>query len=80
MTYRKELIDVALPLETINKDTAREKSIRHGHPPPCTSGGRAARWPPAAPCSSSGCATSPPQAYTTAVVPCARARPYPSVG
>jgi putative DNA methylase len=29
---RKKLIEVALPLETINKASAREKSIRHGHP------------------------------------------------
>ena len=28
----KKLIEVALPLETINKACAREKSIRHGHP------------------------------------------------
>jgi len=32
MTYRKKLIEVALPLEEINKQSAREKSIRHGHP------------------------------------------------
>lgn len=32
MTYRKKLIEVALPLEAINKACAREKSIRHGHP------------------------------------------------
>jgi adenine-specific DNA methylase/very-short-patch-repair endonuclease len=32
MTYRKKLIEVALPLEVINKESAREKSIRHGHP------------------------------------------------
>ncbi|QAY71608.1 DUF1156 domain-containing protein [Xylanimonas protaetiae] len=31
MTKRK-LIEVALPLEAINKESAREKSIRHGHP------------------------------------------------
>ena len=30
--YRKNLIEVGLPLETINKASAREKSIRHGHP------------------------------------------------
>lgn len=30
--YRKKLIEVALPLEAINKAAAREKSIRHGHP------------------------------------------------
>jgi putative DNA methylase len=29
---RKKLIEVALPLETINAAAAREKSIRHGHP------------------------------------------------
>ncbi len=32
MTYRRKLIEVALPLEAINKASAREKSIRHGHP------------------------------------------------
>jgi putative DNA methylase len=33
MTHpRKKLIEVALPLEAINKESAREKSIRHGHP------------------------------------------------
>jgi putative DNA methylase len=30
--YRKKLIEVALPLEAINAESAREKSIRHGHP------------------------------------------------
>ncbi|WP_440098491.1 DUF1156 domain-containing protein [Streptosporangium sp. H16] len=30
--YRRKLIEVALPLEEINKQSAREKSIRHGHP------------------------------------------------
>ena len=29
---RKKLIEVALPLEAINTASAREKSIRHGHP------------------------------------------------
>ena len=28
----KKLIEVALPLDDINKEAAREKSIRHGHP------------------------------------------------
>src|SRR3954471_19892661 len=28
----KKLIEVALPLDAINKACAREKSIRHGHP------------------------------------------------
>ncbi len=32
MTYRKKLIEVALPLDAINRESAREKSIRHGHP------------------------------------------------
>ena len=32
MSYRKKLIEVALPLEAINRESAREKSIRHGHP------------------------------------------------
>ena len=32
MKYKKKLIEVALPLEAINKASAREKSIRHGHP------------------------------------------------
>ncbi|MFI7632399.1 DUF1156 domain-containing protein [Microbispora rosea] len=31
-TPKKKLIEVALPLEEINKQSAREKSIRHGHP------------------------------------------------
>ena len=30
--YRKKLIEVAMPLEAINRESAREKSIRHGHP------------------------------------------------
>lgn len=29
---RKKIIEVALPLEAINTASAREKSIRHGHP------------------------------------------------
>ncbi len=28
----RKLIEVALPLEAINKEASREKSIRHGHP------------------------------------------------
>ncbi len=32
MATRKKLIEVALPLEAINKASIREKSIRHGHP------------------------------------------------
>ena len=30
--FRKKLIEVALPLDAINAASAREKSIRHGHP------------------------------------------------
>ena len=32
MTQTKKLIEVALPLEAINRESAREKSIRAGHP------------------------------------------------
>ncbi len=32
MSYRKKLIEVALPLEKINQESSREKSIRQGHP------------------------------------------------
>src|SRR5580692_6626546 len=32
MTEKKKLIEVALPLVAINVASAREKSIRHGHP------------------------------------------------
>jgi putative DNA methylase len=32
MTGKRKLIEVALPLEAINAESAREKSIRHGHP------------------------------------------------
>ena len=31
-TYRRKLIEVDLPLDDINRESAREKSIRHGHP------------------------------------------------
>src|SRR4051794_32947094 len=30
--YKRKLIEVALPLEAVNRESAREKSIRHGHP------------------------------------------------
>ena len=30
--YKPKLIEIALPLEDINRESAREKSIRHGHP------------------------------------------------
>ena len=29
---KRKLIEVALPLEAISRESAREKSIRHGHP------------------------------------------------
>jgi putative DNA methylase len=29
---RKKMIEVAIPLDAINRESAREKSIRHGHP------------------------------------------------
>lgn len=32
MNQRKKLIEVSIPLEAINAASAREKSIRHGHP------------------------------------------------
>lgn len=32
MEQKKKLIEVALPLEAINAESAREKTIRHGHP------------------------------------------------
>jgi len=32
VTVKKKLTEVALPLVAINKASAREKSIRHGHP------------------------------------------------
>ena len=30
--YRRKLIEVSLPLKTISAESAREKSLRHGHP------------------------------------------------
>ncbi|TAJ16242.1 MAG: DUF1156 domain-containing protein, partial [Dehalococcoidia bacterium] len=30
--YRRKLIEVAIPLDDINRESAREKAIRHGHP------------------------------------------------
>ena len=32
MGYKKKLIEAALPLDAISAASAREKSIRHGHP------------------------------------------------
>jgi len=37
---KRKLIEVALHLEAINRESAREQSIRHGHPPRCICGGR----------------------------------------
>lgn len=41
----KKLIEVALPLDAINAASAREKSIRHGHPSTLHCGGRDVRSP-----------------------------------
>lgn len=30
--HKRKLIEVALPLEAINRESAREKAVRHGHP------------------------------------------------
>ena len=32
MVAKKKLIEVALPLDAINRESARDKSLRHGHP------------------------------------------------
>ncbi|MCP4041468.1 MAG: DUF1156 domain-containing protein [Gammaproteobacteria bacterium] len=32
MKYQNKLIEVALPVDDINRVAAREKVIRHGHP------------------------------------------------
>ena len=32
LMQKRKLIEVALPLEAINRESAREKSLRHGHP------------------------------------------------
>nr|BBH92993.1 hypothetical protein KTA_11920 [Thermogemmatispora argillosa] len=32
MSYRKKLIEVALPLKEVNQASSKEKSLRHGHP------------------------------------------------
>lgn len=32
MTYRKKLIEAALPLKAISEASAKDQSIRHGHP------------------------------------------------
>lgn len=40
----KKLIEVTLPLEAINAEAAREKSIRHGHPSTLHLWGHGVRW------------------------------------
>ncbi len=40
----KRLAEVDFPIAVVSKHAAREKSIRHGHPSPCISGGRGGRW------------------------------------
>ena len=32
MATNRKMIEAALPLEAISRESAREKSIRHGHP------------------------------------------------
>jgi adenine-specific DNA methylase len=44
MTYKKKLIEVALPLEAINVACAHEKHPGIGATHACISGGRAVRW------------------------------------
>ena len=44
MKIKKKLIEVALPLDAINTASAREKSIRHGHPSTLHLCGRVDRW------------------------------------
>jgi putative DNA methylase len=36
MTHTRKLIEVALPLEAINRESAREKSTRRSHGRPST--------------------------------------------
>jgi len=43
ISYRKKLIEVALPLEAINKESARRSRFGTGILPRCTSGGRGGR-------------------------------------
>ncbi len=44
MNYKKKLIEVALPLEAINKAVRGRSPSGTGTPPRCTCGGRADRW------------------------------------
>ena len=44
VVIRKKLIEVALPLEAINKASAREKSSVTATRARCTCGGHAGRW------------------------------------
>ena len=41
---RKKLIEVALPLEAINKASVERSRSVTGHPTLCTCGGRGGRW------------------------------------
>ena len=40
---KKKLIEVGLPLDAINKQAARDKAIRDGHPSTLIHGGRGVR-------------------------------------
>ena len=55
MLYRKKLIEVALPLEAINKESAREKRTRHSHPSTLH------LWWPRKPHPTGGVASGPPR-------------------
>jgi len=49
----RRLADVDFPIAVVSKHSAREKSIRHGHPLLCIFGGRGDRWRRAGRCSES---------------------------
>ena len=55
----KKLIEHSLPLDAINAASSREKSVRHGHRPRFTSGGRGDRWRRAGRCCSGNWSTIP---------------------
>jgi hypothetical protein len=54
-----KLIEVALPLDVINREAAREKSIRHGHPSTLHLWWARRPWPHAALCCSPNSSTTP---------------------
>ncbi len=62
MVQKRKLIEVALPLEAINRESAQERS-RSGTVTrrPCTCGGHAARWRQRARFSSLSLSTTPPR-------------------